>query len=193
MTLLSDFPVSFSYENKVYFLPNILIGYQMYNFVMALRMYCFITKTDLESIEQSVFDVRSFYRFEQIWAEPVIYADCSHNMDGIRMLFDSLGARAKDFYVLYSGLSDKNPEQIIRFLADKTDLLITTDLDDPRYVGIGAVTARYGNALHLNENFAALSLLCRKAKATGKKGLIFGSFRLINSVMRIVCDLSFPV
>ncbi|MDD7305140.1 MAG: bifunctional folylpolyglutamate synthase/dihydrofolate synthase [Peptoniphilaceae bacterium] len=125
-----------------------LIGiHQLYNASLALMVLDYFKeefKLDENLIKQSLSQTTNPGRLEEIHKNPRVIVDGSHNQEAIDTLISSLKSFTYHRLILgFSVLEDKNHAYIIKRLAQISDIIIVTSVDNPRAMSIDAIEKEF--------------------------------------------------
>lgn len=176
--------------------PTGIMGYQIGNYRIVsaicdqLEKQCFSIPTEKRElgIQHLKENTGFFGRMEILSQEPLTIADCAHNAEGVKALFESVQAfNQGTLHCVYGTSADKNLDQIIPLLPENAKYYFTT-FANPRSMKLEdlekKITSSKKNTLFFDDPLKALS----RAQNTANKSdtiLIFGSFFLIHDFFEV--------
>ncbi len=138
----------------------------------------------INGIENTKFPAR----IEVISDNPIIILDGAHNIDGATALSKVLKENnLTDFVAVWSSLSDKHPEDMIKLLSPYISTIYITELFGPRKMTkeeLSSIAKNYINEVHTENSVE--DAVKKAVLYKGKNILIFGSLYLASDARKIL-------
>ncbi len=115
-----------------------LVGkYQIYNAITVISARKLLNdaglNVSLDNVKKGLSQAKWPARFEILSANPTVIADGSHNADGMKAFVETAKAVLSDKPVCVFGmLKDKDYDYCLKKLAEITDTVVVTEVDNPR-------------------------------------------------------------
>ncbi len=170
--------------------PTTIIGYQKENFSIvkeACNLLNGTLKISKYSITKGLANLKKntgfFGRLEIISKSPLIIADCAHNTEGIKVLFESINPLIKgNLHCIYGTSADKDVAKIAYLFPQNAQFYFTC-FSNQRSMKLGQLQEMFGNTFenaHFFENPIAALKSAQESVSKEDTILIFGSFFLIH-------------
>ncbi|MCI5772941.1 MAG: Mur ligase family protein [Erysipelotrichaceae bacterium] len=119
--------------------------YQRHNLAMALNIARHLQDFKIKEagLNEALLKSNWAGRFEIMQQQPLIIIDGAHNVSGINALKLSLTSYQQRFNILFAGLKDKDPVQLVSILEDVAQEIIVTQFPFYRCLNVEAYPDKY--------------------------------------------------
>jgi dihydrofolate synthase / folylpolyglutamate synthase len=184
---VSDDPLTFKHMENTYTL-SMLGDHQMKNALLAIRAIQYLDPTiSISTIKQGLIDAQWPGRLERIQGPCQTYLDGAHNAHAI----DALQVTASTLFyghrifVLFSSLSDKDVDAMLKTIASFAYKTILTSFPDHRIHDLSPYST--AEVPFVKDPIDALSMLCQKTQSDDIV-LITGSLHFVGFMKRMLTE-----
>lgn len=167
---------------------NLLGTFEALNASLAIKACQYISNPTKEEIDKALNNIFWPGRLELVSNNPLTILDGGHNISAINEVVKAIKAIDKSlkFTVIYTGLSDKETDKVIKKLEDIADRFIITTIDDPRAKDPQVLfdEVSINQKILINDEYNAYL----KAKEYNKPILIVGSLHFVSSLRNFVLN-----
>lgn len=167
---------------------NLLGTFEALNASLAIKTCQYISNPTKEEIDKALNNIFWPGRLELVSNNPLTILDGGHNISAINEVVKAIKAIDKSlkFTVIYTGLSDKETDKVIKKLEDIADRFIITTIDDPRAKDPQVLfdEVSINQKILINDEYNAYL----KAKEYNKPILIVGSLHFVSSLRNFVLN-----
>ena len=167
---------------------NLLGTFEALNASLAIKACQYISNPTKEEIDKALNNIFWPGRLELVSNNPLTILDGGHNISAINEVVKAIKAIDKSlkFTVIYTGLSDKETDKVIKKLEDIADRFIITTIDDPRAKDPQVLfdEVSINQKILINDEYKAYL----KAKEYNKPILIVGSLHFVSSLRNFVLN-----
>jgi dihydrofolate synthase/folylpolyglutamate synthase len=174
--------------DQVKYHTNLLGTFEALNASLAIKACQYISNPTKEEIDKALNNIFWPGRLELVSNNPLTILDGGHNISAINEVVKAIKAIDKSlkFTVIYTGLSDKETDKVIKKLEDIADRFIITTIDDPRAKDPQVLfdEVSINQKILINDEYNAYL----KAKEYNKPILIVGSLHFVSSLRNFVLN-----
>ncbi len=153
--------------------------YDSYNLSLSVEAFKFIVGKEVSGEEVKVLK-RPRCRLEEY--KKGIYLDVGHNIDGVKKVTNHiLSSNYQEYTVIYSGITTKDYNSIIKYLIEKFDAVYLTKNSNPYSIDKGNIK-EYLNIEKVSYIEDVDTVLC--SKDDNELILVIGSFYFISDVLK---------
>ena len=170
----------FRIDNEIYY-TNLVGSFEALNAKLAIKACQFIDKSITKDIiDKALSNIFWPGRMEVLSTNPLVILDGGHNISAVDTVVNSLNKLSNIKYnVLYTGLSDKETDKVIKCLEKIANKIIITSIDDPRCKDINQLFNEVSiDKIKISNEFEAFDY----AYNLNEPLLIIGSLHFVSSL-----------